>query len=108
MLRKFFIVSFFFTFHFSVGQNIQWATKLIEYSSQLSPYEYAASQVLDKPDVLPDAGDNPNAWLPNNPDKTEFIKVGFDYPTIPALFFRFLLTMKMAKNTSSILLPLRL
>lgn len=80
MLRKFFIILFFFTYHFSVGQNIQWATKLIEYSSQLSPYEYAASQVLDKPDVLPDAGDNPNAWLPNNPDETESIKVGFDYP----------------------------
>ncbi|MGK7395155.1 MAG: OmpA family protein [Candidatus Cyclobacteriaceae bacterium M3_2C_046] len=66
--------------HFGYSQNIQWATKVLEYSSQLSPYEYSATQVLKKPDVLPNPGDNPNAWLPNKPDDTEFIKVGFDYP----------------------------
>ena len=66
--------------HFAIAQNIQWATEVIEFSSELSPYEYSATQVLGKPNVLPQAGDNPNAWLPAKPNRTEFIKVGFDYP----------------------------
>ena len=70
--------------HFARAQEkiptVHWATKVIEFSSQLSPVEYAASQILHKPNVYPEGGDNPNAWLPKKPDKVEFIKVGFDTP----------------------------
>ncbi len=62
------------------AQDVQWASSVLDFSSQLSDYEYAASQVLDKPDVLPNPEDNPNAWLPDNPDRISFIKVGFDEP----------------------------
>jgi len=62
------------------AQDVQWASRVIEFSSQLSEYEYAASQVLGIPDVLPNSGDNPNAWLPNKPNKMEYVKVGFEQP----------------------------
>ena len=60
--------------------TVHWATKVIEFSSQLSPVEYSATQILHRPNVYPEGGDNPNAWLPKKPDKLEFIKVGFDTP----------------------------
>jgi outer membrane protein OmpA-like peptidoglycan-associated protein len=62
------------------SQDVQWASKVIEFSSELSPKEYSSKQVLGKPNVLPEGGDSPNAWLPANPNKMEFIKVGFDRP----------------------------
>ncbi len=60
--------------------TVHWATSVIEFSSQLSPVEYSASQALNRPNVYPEGGDNPNAWLPKKPDKLDFIKVGFDTP----------------------------
>lgn len=75
-----FLLLFIFFGKIAFAQEIQWASELIEYSSQLSPYEYSATQVLGKPNVLPEAGDNPNAWLPNRPDDTDFVKVGFANP----------------------------
>ncbi len=64
----------------SPAQVVQWATKVIEYSSQLSPGQYSASQALGKPNVLPGGGENPNAWVPDKPGKKEFLKLGFDNP----------------------------
>jgi outer membrane protein OmpA-like peptidoglycan-associated protein len=61
-----------------IAQEVQWASKVLDFSTQLSEYQYSATQVLGKPDVLPDYGDNPNAWLPSRPNRTSFIKVGFD------------------------------
>jgi outer membrane protein OmpA-like peptidoglycan-associated protein len=62
------------------AQQNQWASEVIVFSSELSGYEYAAQQVLGKPNVLPNAGDNPNAWLPRRNDRVEYIKVGFKSP----------------------------
>jgi OmpA-OmpF porin, OOP family len=62
------------------GQVVQWASKVIESSSELTPVQYSAQQILGKPNVLPAAGQNPNAWTPDKPRKKEFIKVGFDIP----------------------------
>ena len=61
-----------------IAQEVQWASRVLDFSTQLSEYQYSATQVLGKPDVLPDYGDNPNAWLPSRPNRTSFIKVGFD------------------------------
>lgn len=81
MNKKIFLMIFLLAFSkLSIGQEIQWASELLEYSSQLSPYEYSATQVLNKPNVLPEAGDNPNAWLPDRPDNVAFVKVGFASP----------------------------
>ena len=62
------------------SQDVQWAAEVIEFSSELTPIQYSAEQVLGKPSVLPAAGESPTAWTPNRPNKTEFIKVGFANP----------------------------
>lgn len=62
------------------AQEVQWATKVIEFSSELTPVQYSAQQVLGKPNVLPSGGQNPNAWAPDKPKRKEFLKVGFANP----------------------------
>ena len=62
------------------AQTVQWASRVIEYSSELTPVQYSAQQILGKPDVLPAGGESPNAWTPERANKKEFIKVGFDNP----------------------------
>mgnify|MGYP002713017253 CR=1 FL=1 len=62
------------------SQDIQWASKVIEFSSELTPIQYSAEQALGKPNVLPAAGESPSAWTPDRPNSTEFLKVGFDNP----------------------------
>jgi OOP family OmpA-OmpF porin len=64
----------------SFSQTVQWASKVIEFSSELTPVQYSAQQVLGKPNVLPAGGQNPNAWTPDKPKRKEFIKVGFETP----------------------------
>ena len=62
------------------AQDVQWASYVIEYSSELTPIQYSAEQVLGKPTVLPAAGESPTAWTPDRPNKVEFLKVGFENP----------------------------
>ena len=70
---------FFFTF-LSQAQIVQWASKVIEFSTELTPVQYAAQQALGKPNVLPAGGQNPNAWSPDKPKRKEFLKLGFEKP----------------------------
>ena len=62
------------------AQEVQWASKVIEFSSELTPVQYSAKQVLGKPNVLPSGGQSPNAWAPDRPKRKEFLKVGFERP----------------------------
>ena len=62
------------------GQTVQWASKVIDFSSELTPVQYSANQLLGKPNVLPSGGENPNAWTPERANKKEFVKVGFETP----------------------------
>lgn len=62
------------------AQTVQWASEVIDFSSELTPVQYSASQILGKPNVLPAGGENPNAWTPERANKKEFIKVGFANP----------------------------
>src|SRR5690606_36002863 len=64
----------------AAAQEVQWATKVIEFSSELTPVQYSAQQVLGKPNVLPSGGQSPNAWAPDRPKRKEFLKVGFANP----------------------------
>lgn len=64
----------------SNAQVVQWATKVIEFSSELTPVQYAADQALGKPNVLPATGQNPSAWTPDKPKRAEFIKLGYGNP----------------------------
>jgi OOP family OmpA-OmpF porin len=62
------------------AQEVQWAAEVIEFSSELTPIQYSAKQVLGKPDVLPAGGQSPNAWAPDKPKRKEFLRVGFANP----------------------------
>lgn len=62
------------------SQVVQWGVKVIDFSSELTPVQYAAKQILGKPNVLPAGGQNPNAWTPDKPKRKEFIKVGYENP----------------------------
>ena len=64
----------------SFGQDVQWASKVLEFSSELTPVQYSAQQILGKPNVLPAGGQNPAAWTPDKPKRKEFIKLGYDHP----------------------------
>jgi len=65
---------------YSQAQVVQWASSVIEFSSELTPRQYSAQQVLGKPNVLPAGGQSPNAWAPDRPKRKEFLKVGFANP----------------------------
>jgi OmpA-OmpF porin, OOP family len=65
---------------FAQAQTLQWASKVIEFSSELTPVQYSAEQALGKPDVLPAGGQSPNAWSPDKPKRKEFLKLGFAKP----------------------------
>jgi OOP family OmpA-OmpF porin len=77
LLSVLILVAYSFT---SKGQVVQWASKVIEFSTELTPVQYAAKQALGKPDVLPAGGQSPNAWTPDKPKRKEFLKLGFEKP----------------------------
>lgn len=62
------------------AQDVQWASRVIGFSSELTPVQYSAQQILGKPNVLPGGGQNPNAWAPDKPRRKEFLHVGFERP----------------------------
>ncbi len=64
----------------STAQIVQWASKVVEFSSELTPIQYSAKQALGKPNVLPAGGQSPNAWAPDRPNRKEFLKLGYDNP----------------------------
>src|SRR6187549_2657820 len=67
-------------FSLSKAQVVQWASKVVEFSSELTPIQYSASQALGKPNVMPAGGQSPNAWAPDKPKRKEFLKLGFANP----------------------------
>lgn len=63
------------------AQQIQWASKLIKYTSDLGGKEYGIKRILGKPDVFPQGGYSANAWTPKNAlDGREVVVVGFEKP----------------------------
>jgi len=80
MRKLLFLVVAFFNLSSIQGQDIQWVSTIIEASSELSPREYSAEQVIGKPNVTPGTGDSPNAWMPFRDDREEYVKVGFENP----------------------------
>lgn len=63
------------------AQQVQWAHKLIKYSSDLGGKQYGIKRILGKPDAFPQAGISPNAWTPKNAlDGREIVEVSFEKP----------------------------
>lgn len=60
---------------------IRYATSVINFSSQWSPDDWAATKILGEPDVYPAHYDSINAWAPLTPNgPREWIEIGFDNP----------------------------
>ncbi|MDZ4845709.1 MAG: OmpA family protein [Chitinophagales bacterium] len=63
------------------AQTIQFASSVKAFSSEAGAKQYSAKQILGKPNVLPQAGDSPCAWMPKDGESAaEFIEIGFDKP----------------------------
>jgi len=57
---------------------VEWATSVIDYSTQYSETAWSAQQVLGAPDVFPAYGDQGKAWASHGADdRDEYIEVGF-------------------------------
>ncbi len=67
---------------FAICQDIEWANKVIGFSSQLSDKVNSADQVLGKPSKLPLAGRSTCAWAPKASDNllNEYLIVSFRQP----------------------------
>ena len=74
------LILFLTTYLISQAQIVQWASKVVEFSTELTPVQYSAQQALGKPNVLPAGGQSPNAWSPDKPKRKEFLKLGFANP----------------------------
>jgi len=62
------------------AQNVQWASKVLEKSSQNTSRKGSAEQALGVPSVFPQGGASSCAWRPSVKSDQEFVKVGFDKP----------------------------
>lgn len=65
--------------------KIEWASKVVDFSSEYSETERSAKQVLGRPSVLPNGGLSATAWSVKEKrrkelDEPAFIKVGFENP----------------------------
>ena len=60
---------------------VEWATTVLDVSTQYGDPAWSANQVLGPPDVFPAYGDHDKAWGTHGPDDPdEYIEVGFDHP----------------------------
>ncbi len=74
-----FFLFWFVLFALAQSQNVQWASRVIEFSSQAGEKAGSAQQVLGKPNVLPRFYDSPCSWTPFREENVEgeWIKVEF-------------------------------
>ncbi|MFN3939197.1 MAG: hypothetical protein ACK4IY_01335 [Chitinophagales bacterium] len=81
MTRGFSVLVLIFSFFFSHAtySQLQWAERILSYSSQKDHHAYSAKQVLGPPSKLPALGDCGCAWTPDMPDnfEEEFVRVKF-------------------------------
>ena len=79
-MKKYILAIFCIASSFTLAQGVEWASKVVAYSTQYSATQYSAQQVLGKPNCMPQGGDNPCSWAPSKKSSKEFIEVGFDKP----------------------------
>ena len=81
-MKKSILLFYFFFALFSVqAQQIQWASKLIKFSTDLGGKQNGIKRILGKPDAFPQGGSSANAWMPKNAlDGREIVEVGFEKP----------------------------
>ena len=65
-------------FSCSFAQEIIWADKIVDVSSEFSETEFSASQVLGSPNAMNISSKASNAWRPSDMSGETFITVSFD------------------------------
>lgn len=82
MVDKFIIFILLFFLSFSANSQIQWASSVLGYSSELGIIQYSIEQALGEPSVKPNFGFSPCAWTPRylKSKDGEFIHLGFSKP----------------------------
>lgn len=81
MKKVYFLFSILFVLFSANAQQVQWASKLIKYSSDLGGKQFGIKRILGKPDAFPQGGYSANAWTPKNAlDGREIVIVGFETP----------------------------
>ncbi len=72
LLKVLFIGVIMFTNFISHGQSVQWASKVVsfssEYTDQLLGKEYRAIHALGRPSKYPKFGNTPSSWQSLTPD----------------------------------------
>lgn len=74
---------FFALLQVSVFSQVQWANRVLSFSSQKGNQSYSAKQVLGPPSKLPALGDCGCAWTASKPEsfEEEFVRVKFENKT---------------------------
>jgi outer membrane protein OmpA-like peptidoglycan-associated protein len=67
-------------FQTAYSQQVQWASKVLDFSSEYGERDYAALNIIGLPTSMPSGGGTILAWCPKNPGTREFVKVGFKDP----------------------------
>jgi hypothetical protein len=81
MKKSILLCSLCFFLFSAKAQQIQWASKLIKFSTDLGGKQNGIKKILGKPDAFPQGGSSANAWMPKNAlDGREIVEVGFEKP----------------------------
>lgn len=79
-MKKYILLCCFVVFS-CFSQQVQFAHKVIKYSTDLGGKQFGIKRILGKPDAFPQGGSSPNAWTPKNAlDGYEFVEVAFEKP----------------------------
>lgn len=69
------------SYFFSFSQQIQWASHVVDFSSQKGKEAFSVQQLLGAPNVLPANGYQATSWSPSQANSNvQFAKVSFDEP----------------------------
>ncbi len=65
----------------AAAQQVQWAAKVLKFSSDLGGKQNGIKRILGRPDAFPQGGPSPNAWMPKQAlDGYEWVEVSFENP----------------------------
>jgi len=62
----------------SPAQQVQYASKVLKYSSDLGGKQNSVRRILGKPDAFPQGGQNANAWVAKDASGTAYVEVEFE------------------------------
>ncbi|RYD81073.1 MAG: hypothetical protein EOP55_00295 [Sphingobacteriales bacterium] len=61
------------------AQQVQWANKILKYSSDLGGKQHSVKRLLGKPDAFPQGGPSANAWVSKDALANAFVEVEFEH-----------------------------